>query len=120
MLKLHDSSRLTNFTVLRCNHRIVDVLWITLPSCFSEHNFNTLGIRVVLSLFLLLTLAVQALIVPSRCTRRVTATLDGKNPVMASVTFPVEIFLHEIAPKAEEKEDSRHWKPGRPGKSRHW
>ena len=29
---------------------------------------------------------------------------------MASATLAVEIILHEIAPKVEEKEDSGHWK----------
>ena len=50
---------------------------------------------------------VRALMVPSRCTRRVTASLDGKNPVMASATLAVEIILHEIAPKVEEKRGFR-------------
>ena len=58
--------------------------------------------------------------VPSRGTRRVTASLEGKDPVMASATLAVEIILHEIAPKVEEKEVSGHWKLGRLGKSRHW
>ena len=43
-----------------------------------------------------------------------------KEPVIASATLAVESILHEIAPKMEEKEDSRHWKPWRLGKSRHW
>ena len=63
---------------------------------------------------------VRALIVSSRCTREVTASLDGKKAVMASATLAVEIIFHEIAPKGKEKEDSRHWKLGRLGKSRHW
>ena len=57
--------------------------------------------------------------VSSRCIRRVTARLDGKKPVMASATIAVEIIF-QIAQKVEEKEDSRHCKPGRLGKSRHW
>ena len=63
---------------------------------------------------------IQVLMVPSNGTRKVTASLDGKNPVMASATLAVEIIFDEIAPKVEEKEDSKHWKPGRLGKSRHW
>ena len=58
VLQHQDSYRLTDFIVSWCNHRIVNVLWIwvALPSCFSEHNFNTLRIRAVLSLFHLFTL----------------------------------------------------------------
>ena len=51
---------------------------------------------------------------PIKGTIRVTASLEGKDPVMASATLAVEIILHEIAPKVEEKEVSGHWK------SRHW
>ena len=36
---------------------------------------------------------------------------------MASATLAVEIILHEIAPKGEEKEDSRHWKLGDLGRA---
>ena len=64
LLVLQDSSRLSDFIVSFCNHRIAIVLWTALPSCFSEHNFNTLGKRVVLSLFLLVTLRTLR-----RCTR---------------------------------------------------
>ena len=42
---------------------------------------------------------VRALMVPSRGTRRVTASLEGKDPGTASATLAVEIILHEIAPK---------------------
>ena len=51
VLKLQDSSRLTNFKILRYNCWIVNILWIALPNCFSGYNFNTLEIRVVLSSF---------------------------------------------------------------------
>ena len=47
----------------------------------------------------------RALMVPSRGTRRVTASLEGKDTVKASATLTVEIIAHEIAPKVEEKED---------------
>ena len=35
-----------------------------------------------------------------------TASLEGKDSVVASATPAVEIISHEIAPKVEEKEDS--------------
>ena len=64
LLVLQDSSTLSDFIVSFCNQRIAIVLWTALPSCFSEHNFNTLGKRVVLSLFLMVTLRTLR-----RCTR---------------------------------------------------
>ena len=45
---------------------------------------------------------VRALMLPSRSTRKVTASLAGKDSFMASATLAVEIILHEIAPKALE------------------
>ena len=36
-------------------------------------------------------------------TRRVTASLEGQDPVMARATLAVEITSHEIAPQLEEK-----------------
>ena len=63
---------------------------------------------------------VRVLMVPSRRTRRVTASLEEKDSVMTSATPAVEIISHEIAPMVEEKEDSGHWKPRRLEKSHHW
>ena len=51
----------------------------------------------------------RALMVPSRGTRRVTASLEAKDPVMASATLAVEIISQEIAAKVEEKEGLGHW-----------
>ena len=47
VLELQNSSRLTNLIVLRCNHRIVDDLWvwIDLPSTLLQQEFHTLGVR---------------------------------------------------------------------------
>ena len=64
VLKLQDSSRLTNFIILRYNCRIFNILWIALPSCLSVYYFNTLEIRVVPSLFLLLTLRTLTRVAP--------------------------------------------------------
>ena len=57
-LVLQDSSRLTKFTVQRCYHEITNIflVWIALSTCFCKHDFNSLGGRAVLSLFLLLDL----------------------------------------------------------------
>ena len=45
VLELQDSSRLTNIIMLRCNHGIVDFLWvwITHPSRSPQQDFNTFG-----------------------------------------------------------------------------
>ena len=57
---------LTNFTVLRCNQRIVDVLWvwIALPSCLPQQDFNTFGVLAVLSLLFLVTLCTLTRVAP--------------------------------------------------------
>ena len=66
VLKLQDSSGMMNFVVSWCNHRIANIfrISIALPSCYSEHNFNTFGIRAVLSLPLFFTLRTLTRVAP--------------------------------------------------------
>ena len=46
-----DSSKLTSITILRCNHGTHGVLrvWIALPSRVPQQDFNTFGVRAVLT-----------------------------------------------------------------------
>ena len=66
LLELQDSSGLTNILISRCNHGIVDVLWvsITLSSSLAQQDFNTFGVRAVLSLSFLVTLCSLTRIAP--------------------------------------------------------
>ena len=49
-----------------------------------------------------------------------TASLEGKDPVMARATLAVEIISHEIAQRWRKRRIQGTGSPGRLGKNRHW